>query len=129
MSVISRTQTLLFAQKIVRWCHRVAWQYIGRGLDNLLEVQYHISPAELYKEFEELPSTPPDFCEGGKIGRNVEATRKGNILTITVDLSERLGDTASGKSVSVATTGGNVMVEGDEGFKLGLNCYVPKPRK
>jgi len=47
---------------------------------------------------------------------------KGNIATITVDLSKRLGKSASGKNTIVATTGGNQTLEGD--IKFGLNVYT-----
>lgn len=53
---------------------------------------------------------------------NVKTNVDKNILTITIDLSERQGQSASGKNDIIATTGGNIDVGG--GVKLGLNCYV-----
>jgi hypothetical protein len=47
-----------------------------------------------------------------------------NVLTITVDLSQRNGVSASGKSISVASTKGNKDV-GQDNIKIGLNIYVP----
>ena len=53
-------------------------------------------------------------------------TVEGNILTIKVDLSKEFGPSSSGKTIIVATTEGNVSVEGrDE--KVGLNVYRKKP--
>jgi hypothetical protein len=57
--------------------------------------------------------------------KNVEMTIAGNILTITVDLTKEFGPSASGKTIIVASTEGNVMVpERDE--KIGLNVYRKK---
>lgn len=53
--------------------------------------------------------------------KNIEMTVKGNVLTITVDLSKEFGRSASGKSVIIASTEGNVAVEG--GAIVGLNVY------
>ena len=58
--------------------------------------------------------------------KNVEMTLDGNILTIKVDLSKEFGPSSSGKTIIVASTEGNVPVEGrDE--KVGLNVYRKKP--
>lgn len=56
--------------------------------------------------------------------RNVTYTVKGSTLTITVDLRKRLGPSSSGKTELVASTGGNVQIDGTD-VKLGLNAYVP----
>lgn len=56
--------------------------------------------------------------------RNVEIKRSGDVLTIKVNLKERLGASKSGKSQVIASTDGNATVEGTEGIKLGLNVYV-----
>jgi len=45
---------------------------------------------------------------------------------IVVDLSQEVGESASGKSVIIATTGGNVAVPGCEDIKVGLNVYRPQ---
>lgn len=55
--------------------------------------------------------------------KNVEMRVEGNILTITVDLSKEFGPSASGKTIIIATTEGNVSVEGAEDKKIGLNIY------
>ncbi len=46
-------------------------------------------------------------------------------LLIEVDLSQELGVSQSGKSMIIATTGGNVSVPGCEEVKVGLNVYRP----
>lgn len=57
---------------------------------------------------------------------NVKLTVKGNVLHIEIDLKKRGKESASGKSVSVASTRGNVAVPGHEDIKLGLNVYESK---
>ena len=57
--------------------------------------------------------------------RNVKMSVKDNTLTITIDLSKELGESKSRKSMLVASTGGNVLI-GDDGIKIGVNCYKPK---
>ena len=47
-----------------------------------------------------------------------------NIMTITVDLTQEHGPSKSGKTMTVASTKGNVEVA--PGIKLGLNCYKSK---
>lgn len=42
---------------------------------------------------------------------------------ITIDLSKRLGRSASGRTVRVASSCGNKLIDGTEVF-LGLNAYV-----
>jgi len=58
--------------------------------------------------------------------QNVEFEVQGDRLVITVDLSQELGVSSSGKSVIIATTGGNVAVPGWEAVKVGLNVYRPQ---
>ena len=57
--------------------------------------------------------------------QNVKLTVKGNILTIEVDLSQTFGASASGKSITIASTKGNAQVPGTKGIKVGLNVYSP----
>lgn len=57
---------------------------------------------------------------------NITMDRKGNKLTITIDLSAKGKPSSTGKSDIIATSGGNQQVPGDGGFKLGLNLYRPK---
>lgn len=56
--------------------------------------------------------------------KNCEMSVSGDQLTIKINLKERLGKSASGKSTIVATTEGNVSVPGFEDIKLGVNCYT-----
>ena len=57
---------------------------------------------------------------------NVKAEIKGNILTLTVNLTERHGRSKSGKSETIATTNGNANLATAEGlqFAFGLNVYT-----
>lgn len=56
---------------------------------------------------------------------NVKTAVKGNILTITVDLSERHGPSASGKTITIASTQGNQKLAGEHGhISFGLNVYT-----
>ena len=56
--------------------------------------------------------------------KNIEMSVKGDILTITVDLSKRFGKSSSGKSVIVASTEGNQAVPGYDDIKAGINIYT-----
>jgi hypothetical protein len=58
--------------------------------------------------------------------KNVEMKVDGNILTIKVDLSKEFGPSSSGKTIIVASTEGNVAIDGHEGTKIGLNVYRKK---
>ena len=55
--------------------------------------------------------------------QNVAFEVEGDQLVIRVDLSQELGVSSSGKSVIIATTGGNVAVLGWEAVKVRLNVY------
>ena len=55
--------------------------------------------------------------------KNCEMKIAGNILTITVDLAKDFGKSASGKSIIIASTEGNVSVPEKEDVKIGLNIY------
>jgi hypothetical protein len=63
--------------------------------------------------------------KGGVPMQNVTFEVQGGQLVIVVDLSHELGESASGKSIIIATTGGNVSVPGYEDVKVGLNVYRP----
>lgn len=60
--------------------------------------------------------------------KNISMTVKGTELTIKIDLSKRFGKSASGKTDIIATTAGNVEIEGQPGIKAGINVYF-KPVK
>jgi hypothetical protein len=53
--------------------------------------------------------------------KNVKITQEGSVLTIVVDTSLEFGKSASGKNITVASTEGNVVLEG--GITVGLNVY------
>ena len=57
--------------------------------------------------------------------KNVEMSIAGTILTITVDLSKEFGPSASGKTIIIASTEGNVTIP-DREEKVGLNVYRKK---
>lgn len=54
---------------------------------------------------------------------NVTMTKEGNILTIKVDLSKSGTPSASGKTMVIASTKGNIKVPGAEETFIGVNVY------
>ena len=58
--------------------------------------------------------------------KNVEMNTEGNILIIKVDLTKEFGPSSSGKTIIIASTEGNVAIEGHEEIKVGLNVYKKK---
>jgi hypothetical protein len=63
---------------------------------------------------------------GAENMKNVEMKVDGDILTITVDLSQEFGPSSSGKTIIIASTEGNVSIPGIEDKKVGLNVYRKK---
>jgi len=59
-----------------------------------------------------------------QIGSNVRVETDGDMLTIKVDLSQRQGRSASGKTMVIASTQGNVNLGHASGAVLGLNVYT-----
>jgi len=55
--------------------------------------------------------------------KNMDMVLKGNILTITVDLSKDFGPSTSGKSIIIASSEGNQSIPEKEEVKIGLNIY------
>lgn len=53
---------------------------------------------------------------------NMDLNIKGNILTITVDLSKELGPSGSRKNMIIASTRGNAKITGTDAT-IGLNIY------
>lgn len=51
---------------------------------------------------------------------------EGDILTIKVDLTKEFGPSSSGKTIIIASTEGNVSIEGHDEIKVGLNVYKKK---
>lgn len=58
--------------------------------------------------------------------KNVDMHVEANILTIRVDLGKEFGESKSKKSITIASTEGNVAVPGHEEIKIGLNIYRKK---
>ncbi|MDO8722895.1 MAG: hypothetical protein Q7J31_11850 [Syntrophales bacterium] len=58
--------------------------------------------------------------------KNIEMKLEGNILTIKVDLTKEFGPSSSGKTIIIASTEGNIAVDGREEAKIGLNVYRKK---
>jgi hypothetical protein len=57
--------------------------------------------------------------------KNVDMTVEGTMLTIRVDLSKEFGPSASGKTIIIASTEGNVTIP-NRAEKIGLNVYRKK---
>ncbi len=55
--------------------------------------------------------------------KNIEMKLEGNILTMKVDLTKEFGPSSSGKTIIIASSEGNVAVDGREEVKVGLNVY------
>lgn len=58
--------------------------------------------------------------------KNIEMSVEGNVLTIRVDLAKEFGVSKSGKSITIASTEGNISVPEHEEIKIGLNIYRKK---
>ena len=58
--------------------------------------------------------------------RNCDMTLKGQILTITVDLSKEGVESSSGKSLVIGTTSGSISLADKPEIKVGLNVYTAK---
>ncbi len=61
--------------------------------------------------------------------KNIEMNVEGDKLVIVVDLSQEFGLSSSGKSITIASTEGNVSIPEREDVKIGLNIYKPRPKK
>jgi hypothetical protein len=57
---------------------------------------------------------------------NLTVTTEGTTVTMTFDITGNLGESSSGKSDIVATSGGNIPVPGVPGLKMGLNVFRPR---
>lgn len=56
-------------------------------------------------------------------GITMETSADGKTLTIKVDLTGDYGPSSSGKTIIVATTGGNVKVPNKDEINIGVNVY------
>lgn len=61
------------------------------------------------------------------MSKNIDFKVDKKKLTITVDLSKEFGKSKSAKSIVIATTEGNVTIEGTDGVKAGINIYRSAP--
>ena len=55
--------------------------------------------------------------------KNVEMKLDGDILTIKVDVTKEFGPSASGKTIIIASTEGNISIPDKDEVKIGLNVY------
>ena len=60
--------------------------------------------------------------------KNIEMNVEGDKLIIVVELKKEFGLSSSGKSITVASTEGNVAIPNREEIKIGLNVYKPRPK-
>jgi len=58
--------------------------------------------------------------------KNVDMKVDGDRLVITVDLTKEFGVSKTGKSITIASTEGNVSVPEREEIKIGVNVYRKK---
>ena len=58
-------------------------------------------------------------------GQNVKVTVVKGKMTIEIDTTKTLGNSKSGKTITIGSTKGNVRVELENGKEivLGVNCY------
>jgi len=56
--------------------------------------------------------------------KNVKIEKNGDELIVRVDLTKNFGDSKSGKSQVIASSGGNVEVS--TGVKMGINVFRAK---
>ena len=68
------------------------------------------------------------YTKEKQIMKNVELRVEGDTLMIIVDLKQEFGLSSSGKSITIASTEGNVSVPGQEEVKIGLNVYRPRTK-
>ena len=60
------------------------------------------------------------------LGNGITASVSGDTLTLTVKLSLPGQPSATGKTMVVASTRGNVVIPGTNGITIGLNAYTKK---
>ncbi len=58
--------------------------------------------------------------------KNIEMALNGEKLVITVDITKDFGPSKSGKSITIASTEGNISIPEHEDIKIGLNIYRKK---
>lgn len=60
-----------------------------------------------------------------EVGTNVMTRVEGRKLIIEIDLDHRAGQSASGKSLTIASTQGIKQVPGGSGARYGVNVFLP----
>jgi hypothetical protein len=58
--------------------------------------------------------------------KNIDMKLEGQKLVITVDITKDFGESKSGKSITIASTEGNISIPEHEDIKIGLNIYRKK---
>jgi len=58
--------------------------------------------------------------------KNIDMSLDGSILTMKIDISKEFGESKSGKSITIASTEGNMSLPENEDIKIGLNVYRKK---
>lgn len=76
------------------------------------------------KKQEKKSYIPKDMSIDAFEDGNVYIDFEDGLMIIEVDVSEALGDTKTGKSISIATTHGNKSIPGTD-LMIGLNVIVP----
>jgi hypothetical protein len=61
-----------------------------------------------------------DLSNTEALGENIKAVKNGSQVILIIDASKRLGPSASGKSMIIATTRGNMSYNG---LSFGVNVY------
>jgi len=74
----------------------------------------------------DIDSMKPDMSEGEENMKNVEMKLEGDILTIKVDITKEFGPSASGKTIIIASTEGNISIPEKDSVKIGMNVYRKK---
>ena len=64
-----------------------------------------------------------------QIGQNVHVTETDETLTFTVSKKANPTVSSTGRSDVLATTSGNKVIPGCEGWTLGFNLYSTSPRE
>ena len=55
--------------------------------------------------------------------KNVQMEVEGNVLILKVNLADEFGPSASGKTIIIASTEGNISAPENKDIKIGLNVY------
>lgn len=83
--------------------------------------QHHKKIQDKTRKVRTTMSIAKALARAEQVGKNVEYTVEGNILTMRIDLSKDFGPSASGKTRIIASTCGNAALPG--GAKVGVNVY------